>query len=103
MRVWNSAAFEHKGIKTCLAPFWTPFCERLNKEIRRRTNVLGIFPNRLAIIRPVGAVLCEQNDEWCVGRRYMGLSTLAAVPQLTDPPPSLTGKEAALEPIAAQA
>jgi len=77
--------------------------ERLNKEIRRRTNVVGIFPNRLAIIRLVGAVLCEQNDEWCVGRRYMGLSTLAAVPQLTDPPPSLTGKEAALEPIAAQA
>ncbi len=78
----STTRLEHRNPDT---PHWTQIystnpLERLNAEIKRRTNVVGIFPNDASITRLVGAMMLEQNDEWSLNRRYMqleGLQTLS--------------------------
>ena len=68
--------------------------ERLNKEVKRRSNVVGIFPNDAAAIRLIGAVLADQHDEWAIARRYLSETSMARLnqPRDTDPDqPALAG------------
>ena len=65
--------------------------ERLNKEVKQRANVVGIFPNEASIRRRIGAILAEQNDEWLLQTRYLTLKSLSDMASpLTEPaPPAL--------------
>jgi putative transposase len=75
--------------------------ERLNREIRRRTDVVGIFPDRDSIIRLVGAVLAEQHDEWAEGRRYLGLDVLARAQAVDTAPPQEVTDDLTIQAITA--
>jgi putative transposase len=66
--------------------------ERLNKEIRRRTDVVGIFPNDASLLRLVTMLLIEQNDEWAVGRRYFSMESMAKLTGSGATPPLLGGR-----------
>lgn len=62
--------------------------ERLNKEVKRRSNVVGIFPNDAAALRLIGAVLADQHDEWAIARRYLSETSIAQLDQTRDTDPA---------------
>jgi len=70
--------------------------ERLNKKVKRRADVVGIFPNEASIIRLIGAVLLEQNDEWLLQHRYMPIEGMAELAS-----PETDSEIAQLPPMAA--
>ena len=73
--------------------------ERVNKEIGRRADVVGIFPNDGAVIRLVGALLSEQNDEWLVQRRYLSVESMALIlAEPTDPEPARPDRRCQVSP-----
>lgn len=77
-----------------LIPVTNPI-ERLNKEVKRRADVVGIFPNEASIMRLIGAVLFEQNDEWQTSSRYMMVEAFAQIDkEEIDPILSITTKAA---------
>jgi putative transposase len=72
--------------------------ERVNREIGRRSDVVGIYPNDASLIRLAGALLLEQNDEWLVSRRYLSEESLQAV--LTRPVEQARAREVSALPAA---
>ena len=76
-----------KGIAT-LIPV-TNTLERLNREVKRRADVVGIFPNEASIVRLIGAVLMEANDEWSLQHRYLSLEPLNDLASTADEEPGL--------------
>ena len=72
--------------------------ERVNKEIKRRADVVGIFPNDEAVVRLVGALMLEQSDEWAVGRRYLSLEGLARLDDTHSPRPPAAAAGATSDP-----
>ncbi|MBI3968723.1 MAG: transposase [Chloroflexi bacterium] len=69
--------------------------ERLNKELKRRSHVVGIFPNRAAVLRLCGALLMEQNDEWLVGRHYFSEASMRQLVRSTGAEPLPAGEVSA--------